>query len=53
MQLHVFHSVVAANGEELELLSQGEIKVAGSKELTQECLIGADFIYTVLLFNFL
>ena len=51
----VFHSVVVANGEKLEVLGQGEMKVSLGglneyhrvlvvKRLTQECLIAADLL---------
>ena len=48
------HSVVAANGEKLELVGQGEVsitiggvtrrhRVLVTKHLTQECILGVDF----------
>eukprot|EP00731_Ephydatia_muelleri_P037376 Em0453g3a len=49
------HSVVAANGEKLELVGQGEVSITiggvtrrhmvlVTKHLTQECILGVDFL---------
>ena len=49
------HTVVAANGEKLELVGQGEVSIAIGgvtrrhmvlvmKHLTQECILGGDFL---------